>query len=151
MKIKIEMGSVQGILKRLGLTRDGDVQQYWTALVNRRIGKYMPYRSGALSGKLKFIASPVSITVAAPYAKYQYFGVAMVDSQTGKGPRLIPGVGYRFRKGAILMPTSRPLEYDKTKHPEATSRWDEALKSREQEEMLSDMKAYIRVRKGINV
>ena len=36
------------------------------------------------------------------YARYLYYGVKMVDSITGKGPALIPDVGYRFRKGAKL-------------------------------------------------
>lgn len=39
----------------------------------------MPYRSGALSSKLKYISGPAEITVRAPYAKYQYYGKVMVD------------------------------------------------------------------------
>ena len=41
------------------------------------------------------------------YARYLYYGVKMVDSETGKGPALIHDkhggeVGFRFRKGAKL-------------------------------------------------
>lgn len=41
------------------------------------------------------------------YARYLYYGVKMVDSETGKGPSLIYDkhsgeVGFRFRKGAKL-------------------------------------------------
>ncbi len=41
------------------------------------------------------------------YARYLYYGVKMVDNETGKGPALIHDkyggeVGFRFRKGAKL-------------------------------------------------
>lgn len=41
------------------------------------------------------------------YTRYLYYGLKMVDSETGKGPALIHDkngaeVGYRFRKGAKL-------------------------------------------------
>ncbi len=36
------------------------------------------------------------------YARYLYMGIKMVDRETGKGPALIPDVGFRFRKGAKL-------------------------------------------------
>lgn len=36
------------------------------------------------------------------YARYLYHGLKMVDKYTGKGPALIPKVGYRFRRGTKL-------------------------------------------------
>lgn len=71
-----------------------------------------------------------------PQARYLYEGKVMVDSKTGKGPRKIPtGPGeylLRFRKGAKLVPTSRPLKYtgrDYTgPHPNVTDHWFDAAK-----------------------
>lgn len=60
-----------------------------------------------------------------PYARYLYVGKVMVDSETGKGPRKIPDVGYRFRRGATLVATDRNLNYTRTVHPRATDHWIE--------------------------
>ena len=38
--------------------------------------------------------------------EYLFYGKVMVNSKTGKGPALIPGVGYRFPKDSTLMPTA---------------------------------------------
>ena len=63
-----------------------------------------------------------------PYARYLYKGKVMVDSITGKGPRKIPEVGYRFRLGATLVATSRDLTFQTAVHPKAQSHWFEASK-----------------------
>lgn len=71
-----------------------------------------------------------------PYARYLYYGKVMVDSVTGKGPANIPGVGYRFRKGATLKPTDRNLVFTKTVHPQAQAYWFEASKKQNLEKWL---------------
>ena len=62
-----------------------------------------------------------------PQARYLYEGKVMVDSKTMKGPSKIPtGPGeyvLRFRKGSKLVATTRPLNYTKTAHPQATDHW----------------------------
>lgn len=73
------------------------------------------------------------IVYPGPYARYLYHGKVMVDSQTGKGPMKIIGkdgevVAIRFRKGAILKATDRPLKFDKHHHKNAQSYWFEASK-----------------------
>lgn len=146
-KVKVEMKPVDTILTRLGVNKTGDVQMQLTRIINKRITRYMPFRTGALATKLKHITSPTEITVIAPYARYQYYGKAMVNAKTGKGPALIPGVGYRYRKGTILKATDRDLEYDKTKNPEAGAFWDRRLMAAEKDAIAADIQAYIR-RKG---
>ena len=146
-RIKVEMKPINTILTRLGVNKTGDVQMQLTRIVNKRITQYMPYRSSALSTKLKYIKSPTEIEVLAPYARYQYFGKAMVNSKTGKGPALIPGVGYRYKKGATLTATDRDLKYDTTKHPNAGPFWDKRLMAAEKDAIAADVNAYIR-RKG---
>lgn len=146
-KVKVEMKPVDTILTRLGVNKTGDVQMQLTRIINKRITRYMPFRTGALATKLKYITSPTEITVIAPYARYQYYGKAMVNAKTGKGPALIPGVGYRYRKGTMLKATDRDLEYDKTKNPEAGAFWDRRLMAAEKDAIAADIQAYIR-RKG---
>ena len=67
----------------------------------------------------------------------------MVNAKTGKGPALIPGVGYRYPKGAILRPTKRTLQYTHTKNPDAGPEWDKTLISREGAAMTADLQRFI--------
>ena len=146
-RIKVEMKPISTILTRIGVNKTGDVQMQLTRIVNKRITRYMPFRTGALSTKLKYIKSPTEIEVVAPYARMMYYGKVMVNSKTGKGPAFIPGVGYRYKKGTILKATDRDLKYDTTKHPEAGPFWDRRMMAVEKDAIVSDVQAYVR-RKG---
>ena len=146
-RIKVEMKPVNTILVRLGVDKNGDVQKFVTNTINRRMTLYMPYRTGAVSTKLKYVKSPVEIEVLAPYARPMYYGKVMVNAKTGKGPAFIPGVGYRYKKGAILKATDRDLKYDTTKHPNAGPFWDRRMMAAEKDAIVSDIQAYVR-RKG---
>lgn len=68
-----------------------------------------------------------------PYARYLYYGKVMVDKETGKGPmRIVSKDGsevIRFRKGAKLTETSKPLKISRAVHPQATDHWLEASKA----------------------
>ena len=69
--VKVNSHPVEEILRRKGLDVNGDVQQFHTANVLRRIVRYMPYRTGATI-KLTQAQSPVSqpeITTFGPYAR----------------------------------------------------------------------------------
>lgn len=70
------------------------------------------------------------------FGQYLYEGKVMVDAQTGKGPRKIPmgpGGDYilRFRKGASLVATDRPLNYTQTHNPDVTDHWFDAAKKKD--------------------
>lgn len=145
--IQVNMKPINTILTRLGVDKNGDVQMQLTRVVNKRITRYMPYRTGALSTKLKYIKSPTEIVVLAPYARYQYYGKVMVNSKTGKGPALIPGVGYRYKKGTKLIATERDLKYDTTKNPQAGPYWDKRLMAAEKDAIAADVQAYVNRRK----
>jgi hypothetical protein len=147
-RIKVEMKPVDTILTRLGVGKNGDVQMQVTRIINNRITKYMPFRTGVLSTKLKRIKSPTEIEVAAPYALYMYYGKVMVNSETGKGPAFIPGVGYRYRKGTVLKATERDLNYDLTKHPKAGPFWDRRMMASEAAQIAHDIQVYVNRRGG---
>lgn len=123
-RIHVEMKPVNTILTRLGVNKTGNVQMFLTNTVNRRITRYMPYRSSALSTKLKFIKSPTEIEVLGPYARYQYYGKVMV----GKPPKTV---------------TDRPLKYDKTKHPMAGPLWDRRMMAAEGAQIKAEVQEYV--------
>lgn len=147
-RIKVEMKPVDTILTRLGVDKNGDVQMQVTRIINNRITKYMPFRTGVLSTKSKRIKSPTEIEIAAPYALYMYYGKVMVNSKTGKGPAFIPGVGYRYRKGTVLKATERDLNYDLTKHPKAGPFWDRRMMASEAAQIAYDIQVYVNRRGG---
>ena len=130
--IKIDTRSVEALVRRLGSQQLAQQAQIaMTREIDKRIGRYMAYRTGVMSGKAKRMISPSQILVDTPYARYQYYGNVMVNSKTGKGPRLIPGIGFRWPKGSILKVTGRPLRYDTSKNEKAGPYWDKALMSNE--------------------
>ena len=71
-----------------------------------------------------------AIIYPAPYARYLFYGVKMVDAATGRPAFYIEDVGFRFHKGAKLRPTSEPLNISTAVHKDATSNWIEASKRR---------------------
>ncbi len=147
-RIKVTMKPVNTIVNRLGVGKTGDVQRFVTNSINRRLARYMPFRSGVLSTKLKFIKSPTEIEVLGPYARVTYYGKIMVDSKTGKGPANIPDVGPRFRKGAVLKVTDRDMEYDKTKNPRAGPFWDRRMMAAEGGQIAAETQAYVNRKAG---
>lgn len=84
----------------------------------------MPFQTGVLATKLKYIKSPTEIEVLGPYARYQYYGKVMV----GKAPKIVTG---------------RNLSYDKTRNPQAGPFWDKRLMAAEGDQIVSEVQGYI--------
>lgn len=123
-RITVRTQPIATIVNRLGAGTSGDVQRFVTNTINRRITKYMPYRSGILATKAKLVTSPTEIEVVAPYARYQYYGKVMM----GKAPRTV---------------TSRDLQYDHTKHPLAGPFWDRRMMTAERSAISKEVQTYI--------
>lgn len=71
-----------------------------------------------------------SIVYPGPYARFLYYGKRMVNAKTGRGPRYIPEVGWRWPKGATLRPTEQDLHISTAVHKNATHHWMDAAKKR---------------------
>ena len=128
IRVRVKMKPVNTILTRMGVKPDGDVQMFVTNTVNRRVTRYMPFRSGALSTKLKHIKSATEIEVLGPYARYKYYGKAM----DGPAPKVL---------------TDRDLKYDKTKNPLAGPFWDRRLIANEGAQIAGEVRRYVSGRK----
>ena len=144
----LELNPVEQILKDKGLDPGGDAQKFHTVNVLRRIKRYMPFLSG-MTYKVTVAQTDINrpyIITNTPYAKYLFYGKKMVNAKTGKGPRMIPGVGPRYKKGTVLKATAENLEYTK-KNPNAGPRWDKALSAAEGKAMAADLQRYIMFRR----
>ncbi len=141
----LEMNSVAQVLKDKGLDATGDVQQFHTANVLRRITKYMPFLSGMLIKETiaqTNIRKPEIVTDA-PEGQYLFRGKVMVGVRSN-APGFMTPEGWRSRKGEIKkVATSRNLVYTRTKNPRAGPRWDIAVSTHEGKAMAADAQRYI--------
>lgn len=144
-EVTLEMKDLNQIVKDKGLDRAGSVQMFHTQNVLRRIKRYTPFVAGVtykMTVAQTDIRKPEIITDV-PYGKYLFYGKRMVNAKTGKGPALIPGVGYRYPRGAILKVTEKDLKYTRSKNPMAGPRWDRALSAAEGDAMAADIQRFI--------
>ncbi|MEG2020963.1 MAG: minor capsid protein [Oscillospiraceae bacterium] len=118
---RLEINSVDTILKDKGLANNGSVQAFHTNNVLRRIQRYMPLRSG-MTIKITIAQTDINkpqIVTNTPYAQYLYFGI----SKNGK-----------------------PINYTKTNNPKAGAYWDRNLKANEGAALSADLQAFIKRR-----
>lgn len=148
MTATLEMKAVNEIIRAKGLDKAGDVQQFHTANVLRRIKRYMPFATGT-TYKITAIQTVISkpeIITDVPYGKYLFYGKVMIDPKINAAGFMTPE-GWRSRKGSVKVPTTRNLKYNRTKNPQAGPRWDRTLSAAEGKAMAEDIKRYIK-RKG---
>ena len=69
----------------------------------------------------------------------------MVDPETGMAGFLTPN-GWRSRRGAAKVSSSRDLQYDKTRNPWAGPFWDRRLTAAEGRQMAAELQDYLRRR-----
>lgn len=144
----LKMNSVGTILADKGLNETGDVQQFHTANVLKRIKKYMPFVSGMLY-KITVAQTDIrrpEIVTDAPEGQYLFRGKVMVDPAINAAGFMTPE-GWRSRKGCKKVRTSRNLVYSTRKNKQAGPRWDIAVSTKEGAAMAADAQRYIR-RKG---
>jgi len=144
MIVRINIPSADELTKKLGINKTGQAQLFHTMNIYRHMLPYMPMETGMFSTKQTRVSSPTMITTNAPQAYYLYYGNRMVNAKTGKGPAYIPGVGYRWPRGATLVPTSDPLNYTTTFHPLAGPFWDKRMVAAEGNVIAKELKDYIR-------
>lgn len=140
----LEMNPVNQILKDKGLDAGGDAQKFHTANVLKRIKRYMPFVSG-MTYKVTVAQTDISrpyIITDTPYAKYLFYGKVMIDPKLGIAGFMTPE-GWRSRKGITKVLTGRPLQYNRTKNPNAGPRWDKALSAAEGKAMAADLQRYM--------
>lgn len=148
-RIKVEMKPVNTILARLGVNKSGDVQMQTTRIINQRITRYMPYRTGALSTKSKHIKSPTEIEVISPYARYMYYGEVMVDPVTRAAGFKDADGQRKSRKGVPKVRSGRPINYDTAKgHPLAGPKWDQRMMAAEGSQIAKEIQAYVNRKAG---
>lgn len=140
-EFKYKDKTIEGVMK-IDLSRfEGQYSKAQYALdsmVMTSMVPYMPMQTGTFINVTRGMSAAIAgsgkvVAAAPPMGRYLYEGKVMVDAVTGKGPAMIPvGPGGelvpRFRKGAKLKETNRPLDYSKHANPKVTDHWFIAAK-----------------------
>lgn len=124
--VTLTMKGLNQLMKDKGVDKAGNVQQFHTQNVLRRIKRYMPYLTGA-TYKITAIQTNIReprIITDVPYGKYLFYGKAMA----GKAPKVVTG---------------KALVYTKTKNPLAGPFWDRTLSAHEGKAMAADLQRYM--------
>jgi hypothetical protein len=113
--VNVAFNDLQFVAQKLGVSRDGPVQNYLTDLFMRNIVDFMPRESGLLISKM---SKPYSskIRISGPYARFLFFG---------------------------LHKDGTPVQYDND-NPQGTSHWDRRMAAARGASIASQVKAYAR-------
>lgn len=103
----------------------------------RLMNPYVPARNMVLSRNVRtYVENGVGVVhYLSPYARYQFEGVLMVSRLTGS-----PWA----RHGESKVVTDRNLTYRKSRHPLATSHWDQAMKAARMGDYVSAVQTYVK-------
>lgn len=137
LKIKIDDNFSESLAAKL--KQAGPITSHILAVqIAKDTEPFVPARTKSLADRTQVVEN--KIIYDGPYARYLYYGKVMVDEATGKGPmRIVSKDGseiIRFRKGATLRPTSKPLKISRSVHPQATDHWLDASKAQNLEKWI---------------
>lgn len=106
-----QLDSIDEMLNKLNLEDEGLVQQFFTNEVWRLSDDYVPFADGKLARNVSFSLDKKSIIYNSPYARYQWYGMLMVDPDYLKGALFSPNYGFWSRPGVpkILDPDGRSI------------------------------------------
>ena len=105
------------IMRKLGVERDGAVQERLTDLIVDNLKDFMPRESGELIGKMRKVGSD-RIRVDGPYARFLFFGVRA---------------------------SGLPVRYDNL-NPQGGAHWDRRMVAERGEQIVAELQRYVRSR-----
>lgn len=113
----IYINDIEDIKKRLKINDKGPAQTFLTNTCAKKMDKYVPYHTGVLAN---YIIEGNSIIYYQNYAAYQYYG----KRKDGSHP-------------------INEANRDRSKHPLATSRWAEKMKTAEIDDIVKEVQDFI--------
>lgn len=119
--VMVKLPEAGQMIKKLGLNQRGAVQVKMAVEAIRLCDSLVPFRDGVLRQSAHIADGGETIVWEQPYAKYQYYGMLMVDPKYKKGAMFSPDYGFWSRPGVTKELTDKPLEY----HGQGQSHWFE--------------------------
>lgn len=114
----VYIDSFSEIERRLNIQGDGPAQAFLASTCAKKMDKYVPFRNGMLADYI--IVEDRFIIYHQDYAAYQYYGQRKDETH-------------------VIDPANR----DRSKHPLASSYWDEKMKSAEIDDVVKEVQKFI--------
>lgn len=122
MTVTVNMADAGKLLRKRGLEPNGKVQKKFTTECAQHMDKYVPFRQGLLRNT-RFIGDDF-VLYQGPYARNMYYGVVMVDPQTGAAG-FLTAKGWRSRVGVRKILSGREYKYNHA--PQRGKLWDKRM------------------------
>ena len=119
--VEISLPEVDKLVRRLGINRRGSVQMAVAEEVLRLSDALVPFDSGILKQSAMIEDGGQVVSWNTPYARYQYYGMLMVDPKYKKGAMFSKYYGFWSRPGVVKELTDTSLQYQ----GQGTSHWVE--------------------------
>lgn len=138
MKItsSFKINALDLIMKNHGLGPMGKIQQFIDSDCIRRMGPYIPFKSGYLSGpaiSTQTIIGTGEIKQKGPYVKYLYYEEVFGPNI----PIIKNGILEGFYSPPHKEPTGRKLRYNTAGHPKAGGHWFDRMIADQGDEVLA--------------
>lgn len=136
-KFSIVEGDIKADVSLKRFEKQYQEAQFWLdSEVMTSMVPFMPMRDGNFINETKLQSAALAgtgkvVAGVAPMGRFLYEGLVMVDPLTGS-----PWA----RKDAKKVVTDRPLQFDKTRHPEATDHWFDAAKQKDGKKWIKGVK-----------
>ena len=131
--VTVKLPEAGAMMKKLGLDQRGEVQRVIAEEALGLCDSIVPFRSGMLKQSGHVENNGECIVWNQPYARYQYYGMLMVDPQYKKGAMFNPDYGFWSRPGVQKELTDKPLEYN----GQGESHWfDKAMQNGGREKLI---------------
>ncbi len=119
--IETSLPEVGKLVRKLGINRRGSVQMAVAEEVLRLSDALVPFDSGVLKQSAMIEDGGEIVSWNTPYARYQYYGMLMVDPKYKKGAMFNKEYGFWSRPGVVKELTDTSLHYQ----GQGTSHWVE--------------------------
>lgn len=119
--LTVKLPEAGQMIKKLGLNQRGAVQVAVAQEALRLCDPLVPFDTGVLKQSAHIADGGETIVWEQPYAKYQYYGMLMVDPKYKKGAMFSHDYGFWSRPGVTKELTDKLLEY----HGQGESHWFE--------------------------
>ena len=126
INVKVNLNSVNKIIKDHGLNENGRVVRYARDEADRLMNPFVPFENGGLR-RLKSYPNNSQIKYISPYSHYQYTGLK------AKGPSKPKGI-------------KRKISSEKLKHhtPGTGPEWEKLMMEKKGKELVKDIQDYIK-------
>lgn len=149
--MKIELAEININTKRhLEKVRNPKFWKFAAQAWQKLYEEYVPMKTGTLSQQTVITSGENwgEIEHTVPYARYIYYGEIYGPNYPIYQAGQI--VGWYSPRGKPKHPTGRKMQYDRSRHPLASSEWDKAAEPAQKPKLIRELQSYVN-RGGLNL